>query len=350
MNFIYGDERIYEKRLFLIFTFFFACVMAFAIIPLNFLESFSPLYQVLGVAMFIGCAVFYSMAKYGKIYNTFCYFMIQMTLSFITWFVNGGHNGEVNIFILTIFLSGVLILRHMQLMVFVIYGMLGTAVIFLLEYLYPGLAQYQTVAYRQWMDTFFGSVMCFIGFYMVFSFFINNYLFERSIIKHDMNTLSKTSSIDDLTRLFNRRHFNTFLKEAFKDMRYKKSDASLIMFDIDHFKKVNDTYGHNTGDDVLKSISKIAKSTTRTTDVLARWGGEEFILFLPNTSKKAAAMLAEKIRSNIESTTHANLHITISVGYTEWSPIDTMISFISRADSNLYEAKTSGRNQTNGSR
>ena len=118
------------------------------------------------------------------------------------------------------------------------------------------------------------------------------------------------------------------------------------MYDIDHFKKINDTYGHNVGDDVLKAITDIVKGRIRTIDVFARWGGEEFLILLPDTNVLSASVLAEELRLMIENTEIIKGEkITASFGVTEFRSGDTFEIFINRVDKLMYQAKQSGRNK-----
>ncbi len=152
---------------------------------------------------------------------------------------------------------------------------------------------------------------------------------------------------DNLTKLYNRQKFNNELdKEIKREIRYKRN-LSIIMIDIDYFKRVNDTYGHDIGDEVLISISSLAKKGIRNTDFLARWGGEEFMILLPETSLKDAQNVAEKIRLSIDNTcliATKSYHITASFGVTIFNKEDDKLTFIKRVDEALYDAKDKGRN------
>ena len=154
--------------------------------------------------------------------------------------------------------------------------------------------------------------------------------------------------IDGLTQIYNKRTFLEYLaKEVNRAERYKR-DLSLIMLDIDFFKKVNDVYGHLAGDYVLKQLARIISNNIRQEEIFARYGGEEFSIIMPETSKKHAVKLAEKLRKLIETTTFIHegelLSITISLGVAQLDKKMTPTNLISVADKNLYEAKDSGRN------
>jgi diguanylate cyclase (GGDEF)-like protein len=121
---------------------------------------------------------------------------------------------------------------------------------------------------------------------------------------------------------------------------------SIVFFDIDHFKNVNDTYGHLVGDEVLRHIARLVKSTLRQSDMVARWGGEEFILLLPDTPLDSAARVAENLRAIIEHETFDVVeHISCSFGVSVLRENETDDELLQRVDELLYQAKTRGRNR-----
>ena len=156
---------------------------------------------------------------------------------------------------------------------------------------------------------------------------------------------------DKLTKLPNRRNFDSdFNKEFLRAQRYK-NPLTLVMFDIDFFKKVNDTYGHQCGDYVLQEVSKSALQTFRKTDTVYRIGGEEFCVILTETNLEQAIIPLERFRKTIEtlnlSYNNQNVHITVSIGACEFSAeIKDTQEFLAKTDKALYEAKNSGRNKT----
>jgi len=167
-----------------------------------------------------------------------------------------------------------------------------------------------------------------------------------------VNERKKQESIHDmavhdaLTGIYNRHGVNEIVNQKIEEFRRSESKLSVIFFDVDLFKRVNDTYGHDIGDYVLENIAKLVSSEIRASDVFARWGGEEFIVFLANTSRKEAAQVAEKLRKSIEEYAFSDIDtITCSFGVTELQEDDTKESFLKRVDTLLYEAKESGRNR-----
>ena len=177
--------------------------------------------------------------------------------------------------------------------------------------------------------------------YYVFS------LTDITKIKEKSNLLEYQASHDRLTGLFNRNKFDEFYSKEVKRSKRYKTELSIIIFDIDDFKIINDTHGHQIGDVVLKEISQIISLHIREQDIAVRWGGEEFLVLLPHTNLDGATTVANKIRTNIEvySFTQLNLKITASFGVCELKEEDTDESLILRTDKFLYEAKNNGKNK-----
>ena len=158
--------------------------------------------------------------------------------------------------------------------------------------------------------------------------------------------LEKEASTDSLTKLFNRTKFNDVLLKGMELSDETSSPLSLIFLDIDNFKNVNDTYGHNEGDKVLIDLSKILLSSLRQGDFVARWGGEEFIIILQSTQTAKALEVAEKLRKNFESHSfEGSGRQTLSCGVTEYISGESRDQVLKRVDEALYKAKQSGRNR-----
>lgn len=161
--------------------------------------------------------------------------------------------------------------------------------------------------------------------------------------------LYELAILDGLTRVFLGRYFQQRFKEELKRARRYKQIFSLVMWDIDHFKEVNDTYGHLTGDTVLREISTIFKSNYRQgVDLIGRYGGEEFVMLLPDTPKAGAKIMSERLRKNVEDFDFAKgkVHLTISGGISSFPEDgDKYEELIEQADISLYDAKRAGRNK-----
>ena len=156
----------------------------------------------------------------------------------------------------------------------------------------------------------------------------------------------KRASRDELTGLRNRRSFNQKLLETVQRARRYGSRFSILMMDIDHFKSINDTYGHQMGDLVLKGFCERISERIRESDYLARWGGEEFILLLDSADKNQAAQLAETLRATIASVRIDPVpSLTVSIGVAEYIADEAIDTLLARADKHLYAAKAAGRNR-----
>lgn len=164
------------------------------------------------------------------------------------------------------------------------------------------------------------------------------------------NKLETISRVDGLTGLYNRRYWQERFDREYKLSVRNKSCNTLMMLDIDHFKKVNDTYGHQAGDAVIRNIADVIKSATRETDIAGRYGGEEFAILLPDTEAKNAVTVAERIRKVVKATQveYAGqvIQYTCSLGVAQQVPEYTKPNqWIEIADQALYKAKDTGRNK-----
>ena len=159
----------------------------------------------------------------------------------------------------------------------------------------------------------------------------------------------KMAHTDSLTQTHNRAAFNGTIEREMSLATRNGKCLSMIFFDIDHFKAINDSYGHDCGDTTLAFSAKWIKESLRSSDIIFRYGGEEFVILLSDTDASGAELLAERIRSSIERHTIAygmeTVKITASLGVTTLQSEDTIESFVKRADAAMYKAKNSGRNR-----
>ena len=175
---------------------------------------------------------------------------------------------------------------------------------------------------------------------------------EISQLQENLETVRHESLTDPLTSLANRKHFDTSIAKALHEATERNEPMSLIMTDIDHFKSFNDTWGHLTGDQVLRLVAMSMKQNVKGQDIAARYGGEEFAVVLPNTVLRSGVTVADHIRRAVMSkelmkrSTGQNLgRVTVSVGVATARHGDTVQSLIARADGCLYAAKRNGRNR-----
>jgi len=161
--------------------------------------------------------------------------------------------------------------------------------------------------------------------------------------------LARKSSLDELTEIFNRRGFFDTIKPLLHLSRRNRYPVGIMMTDIDDFKKVNDTYGHQKGDDVLKTITKVLKSNVRGSDIVGRYGGEEFIIFFYGVDEDVVYHIADTIRKEIEEDTRNDIPVTMSIGISQGfvsnDVENTIMTLIGRADACLYRAKRDGKNR-----
>ncbi|HAJ25836.1 MAG TPA: diguanylate cyclase response regulator [Syntrophus sp. (in: bacteria)] len=177
---------------------------------------------------------------------------------------------------------------------------------------------------------------------------------ERNRIENDLRESEgryhELSITDNLTKLYNSRHFyNQLATEINRSVRYNRS-ISLMMLDVDDFKKYNDSFGHLEGDGVLIRLAKVIRSGMRRLDQACRYGGEEFVVILPETTGEQGYLIAERIREGFrqEIFTPAqgrDTHVTVSIGVAQLKPQEDMMHFVDRADKNMYAAKAAGKDK-----
>jgi diguanylate cyclase (GGDEF)-like protein len=211
-----------------------------------------------------------------------------------------------------------------------------------------GIRHHPQVFYRMEVVTF--GVFISVGLGVAFSFF----WMTTTMLSTGLERIATT---DPLTRLYNRRVFLLWCDKELAVSQRTGTPFSLLMMDIDHFKQINDTYGHETGDTALCTAVERMQSSIRGIDVLARWGGEEFSAVLPNANPEAALVVAERVRANVErillpahrigeGLKAPMIRLTVSVGVATWNgPEDTVQEMLRRADASLYQAKAAGRNR-----
>lgn len=172
-------------------------------------------------------------------------------------------------------------------------------------------------------------------------------LIARQQLEHKASMLQTLSQTDELTGLLNRRAFIERAEQALQLQQHTGQDLALLMLDIDHFKTINDQFGHDAGDQVLRQLGQMLRQSGRQTDSIARFGGEEFILLLPDTDRQAAICLAERLRTQVQSIRIGEHRLTISIGISTLN-VGQTASFawlFKQADLALYQAKHAGRDQ-----
>jgi diguanylate cyclase (GGDEF)-like protein len=352
-----GSENLTEiNRIFNI-----ACVVATLFCLLSGIESiFASLSPILIANNFfytIVLALSFYFSRFKKSYRS-CRIISIVTLIFIytpiLWIYNGGIRSGIPYFIL-LFGSFLTVLsisrketRANKTISAMVIGVFCAVVIglILIEFAYPNIIyQYENQAV-QITDIVISLVFALVGNYVIIMAFV--YLYYRQLEKAEEYSQKLEALVirDSMTNLFNHAFVVTRLSEEVARVARRYSALSVIMLDIDFFKKVNDTYGHLFGDEVIKQIAQTLHSNCRAIDTVARYGGEEFLIILPDTSSKMAVIIANRLLNLVQGLHFDNqITVTLSAGIAQYEVGDTASGIIEKADSHLYEAKLAGRNQ-----
>ncbi|MEA4986717.1 MAG: diguanylate cyclase [Anaerovorax sp.] len=237
---------------------------------------------------------------------------------------------------------------------FFIYSVTSVMILFLLPIFKPEIL-YSTYIYDILSNNIIAWFASVIGYHRYRKEFINQKTIYRKnkMLQAKTNEIEKineelrySSIMDSLTDIYNRRQLNQLLKNEYIRCAKVCKKCSLILLDIDFFKSINDTYGHNVGDKVLVEVALLLKRSVRERDSVGRWGGEEFLIICPETNFETAYRIAEKIRVKIENFNfRLEDKVTCSFGVTTNKKVDTVLNLIQRADRGLYKAKENGRNR-----
>ncbi len=175
---------------------------------------------------------------------------------------------------------------------------------------------------------------------------------QVSELRQNLDQVRREATVDGLTGLANRRAFDKYVRDCVDEARANNLPLVMLILDIDHFKRFNDSFGHVVGDQVLRLVARTLIDGIKGRDIAARYGGEEFVILLPDTHLHSGLKVAESLRRNVESKEVVNRsnqesmgQITLSVGIAEYAPGEDIVDFVTRADKALYEAKRTGRNR-----
>jgi len=178
--------------------------------------------------------------------------------------------------------------------------------------------------------------------------FFNEYK-NDNLLMSKIERYRKESSEDQLTKIPNRRYLETIIESKIRDFYTLNTPFGICFLDIDNFKKVNDTYGHDIGDEILKIVTKTVQSNLRNNDYIGRWGGEEFIIIFSNVDKYGISKVSEKVRHLIEKSKYRSsvleVQVSVSIGATISLATDTVESIVKRADELMYKSKLDGKNK-----
>lgn len=293
------------------------------------------------MSIFFLAPVFHKYVKHYQLYATTVLYHIYF-LMFYLLYTGGVHaTGPLWIFLIapvTFFVCG-LKMGIINLLVFIITCL---TILFLPRDIFA--VTYYELAFKIRLIASFITVACLTGLY--------EYARESSYIKltEVRNKFENLAKIDPLTKLSNRRDVTQFIQYEQRKLIRNKTQLSIILCDVDNFKIINDKYGHNIGDEVLIELAKVFKGCIRTQDTVSRWGGEEFLIVLPDTNIEQAAIAAKKIHTCVNAKipfcASESFGITISMGISIISNNMDIDAAISMADKNLYKAKNAGKNRT----
>ncbi len=352
-----GDENLSGiNRIFNI-----ACIIGGLICILSGFECFiaglSPYLVTANFFFTLILALSYYFSRFRHQFFVFRIFSI-FTLIFIytplLWILNGGSQSGIPYFI-PLFVSFLSILtitpKSSKTNRLISYAVLATfslvvIVLILLEFSHPEIFYQYTDKTTQKIDIIVAAVFSLLGNYLIIMSFVK--LYYRQLEKAEEATcrLEELVIRDSMTCLYNHAFALSCLKEEVDRAVRRNSALSVIMMDIDHFKKINDTYGHPFGDNVLKQLSQTFQNNCRSIDTVARYGGEEFLIILPDTTSQIASVIANRLLGLARNLKFENdVSVTVSAGIAGHIPGDTASSLIDRADSYLYKAKNAGRDQ-----
>ena len=223
-------------------------------------------------------------------------------------------------------------------------GLVGFSFIILfalLKYFFSDVASHEQIA--QYADTFYIINAIVAGIPVILAV-----TSVREINESQERVLTELATVDELTGLYNRRYVRRYLNKYYRGADLRERHCCVVLGDIDHFKNINDRYGHDVGDEILRVISTRLKKSFRDTDVICRWGGEEFLILLNKTKPEKAHCIVNRIRQEISRSVNTKsqicLDVTMSFGIASTADSDDSERLIKLADENLYKAKNNGRN------
>ena len=346
-----GEDISYERKITIVFILSIIFAAAGAVATYAF-QDIPVLIQLPTYAALIACAIIlvkYKSDNFRPLIVTLCLIMF-LYLPF-AFFTTGGLDGPTLVFFVAgIFMLGYILKGKAKVIILAALVALYTALIFIGAYLPHYI--YESAFIRGFDFALTYAVISLMAIMITTIIVIAIQAEEKKTkrlmeeLKNKNQELEMLAIIDPLTGCYNRR----FLYDSCQGMVEEYSSGhipfSLMMIDIDHFKKINDAYGHDAGDDILRVLSNTIRQTIRLHDLFIRYGGEEFIVVLPDCDEAIGREIAERIRKNIEECkTRDNIRFTVSIGFALLKEDDDLDTLINRADANMYMAKNKGRNQ-----
>ncbi|NCC86922.1 MAG: diguanylate cyclase [Clostridia bacterium] len=266
------------------------------------------------------------------------------------YITSGGIHSAVAMYFIVGVIISILLLHGKKLVIVLLVENIVYAITFAISFFKPEIVNhFMIIEDERFASVALGCVLTGLAIGNVLRIMTNGFEDERTKSDEIIGKLEDLTTRDALTGAYNRRFLMSYIDDCIERINADELGTfSIIMYDIDHFKHVNDTYGHIAGDEVLKSFTNILCSSMRSADIVARYGGEEFIIIMPTADELTAFRRAEQIRAKIEG---AALYdeikeiITVSGGISSYAPLLSVEAIIEKADKNLYIAKDTGRNK-----
>jgi diguanylate cyclase (GGDEF)-like protein len=351
MQFILGNEKDFdlEYRFFHFYCVLGLIVSLLALISISYLD-FQRITKIsmLVFSIFVFLCWYLSRHRSFSRLSTFAaVFVLVFVLTPGLWILNSGSYGGAQYFFV---FWGVLICsiyrgwhRHVWLvLLFIVIGML-----MYIEYAYPFIIVPYESRDARYFDVYTSMIAAMLSTTITFIIYSNSYHAEHEHVKEYAQQMERVAVTDGLSGLYNQTYLHSCLENEIKQAECLKSSLSLIMIDSDHFKNLNDTYGHPIGNQVLIQFADILRSSIRGSDIAGRCGGDEFLLICPKTSLEEAVGIAERLRNIVQITQFGEsgeINITISCGIAAWRG-ESYNKFIEEVDQALYAAKRYGRNR-----
>ena len=285
----------------------------------------------------------------NAIYAIYCF--IQNALLFPALYLTaGGIDSGMPIFFMVGGISTILLLDNLLMVFMLLISGIAFSTAYLIEYHDPAYTQqFTTLGINTYFDIALSVIIVGWGVGFILRTLTTYFDTNQKKANELLSQIEESSTKDPLTGAYNRRFLMDYIEKCIEQTENGKMRAfSIIMFDIDNFKKINDTYGHLAGDDCIKNLAYIFNNSLRNVDIVARYGGEEFVCVLPTAEDLPAFRRAEQIRVSVENTQLSediDKKVTISGGVAMYASGMTPEQLINAADENLYIAKESGRNQ-----
>lgn len=350
-----GVENPLLKRRFFAVILITTCLLSIALLVFAFMVGKVPEFKFTAASMILFMIILFVVHQTSKkpkaqitIYIIYC-FCIGCLYVPLLYMYGGGISSGIPLFFMVGGIATILLLDNWLMFLMLIANIASAFVTYQLDQKLYIAEEYVTIADLKYADI--GAGVVFIGWSAgIFLHFLTKGFEEKEAQVNELyNKLEDAATKDPLSGAYNRRFLMDYLNKCITQVEEGDLNTfSIIMFDIDHFKKINDTYGHLAGDDCIRNLSLIIQNTTRKTDITTRYGGEEFICVLPTAEDTPAFRRAEQIRVAVENTQLSediNKTITVSGGVMMYKPGMTAEELIEAADHNLYIAKESGRNQ-----